>query len=174
MSGKYRRGLLISFAVDEKPVAIALPSPARPLPPGDRGYLPNSPSFRDGVALGPFLQAPSGGAVTSAATATLCLWRGHRRRATGSLNARQSLGGQKVCGVTLGYLRHRPWQVRRSEGWLFQTRQPRVSRLSLHRNKRCPDIMAGMEHRYRAVIREYKEISGLPERGGLTPTTYSR
>ena len=45
-------------ALDEKPVAIsfAFPGPAD-YPNGIiGGYLPNFPSFRDGVALGPFLE----------------------------------------------------------------------------------------------------------------------
>ena len=49
-------------ALDEKPVAIsfAFPGPAD-YPNGIiGGYLPNFPSFRDGVALGPFWKTNSG------------------------------------------------------------------------------------------------------------------
>lgn len=52
----------IIASLDEKPVAIsfAFPGPAD-YPNGIiGGYLPNFPSFRDGVALGPFLEAEFG------------------------------------------------------------------------------------------------------------------
>ena len=54
--------------LDEKPVAIsfAFPGPAD-YPNGIiGGYLPNFPSFRDGVALGPFLEMKFGILVASA------------------------------------------------------------------------------------------------------------
>ena len=47
------------YIIDQKPVAIsfAFPGPADYRAGIIGGYLPNFPSFRDGVALGPFLKA---------------------------------------------------------------------------------------------------------------------
>lgn len=161
----------IISSLEEKPVAIsfAFPGPAD-YPNGIvGGYLPNFPSFRDGVALGPFLQEKFGLPVFINNDGDLFAFGEAMAGALPEINRRvAALGSKKVYKNILGY----------TFGTGFGIGSVIDGRLNLGNNA-CIEtfclpsvndhkIMAEDFVAIRAVIREYGRLAGV-DPTGLTP-----
>ncbi len=152
--------------LDEKPVAIsfAFPGPAD-YPNGIiGGYLPNFPSFRDGVALGPFLAEKFGIPVYINNHADLYAYGealagalpevNERLRAAGSNKQYKNLLGYTFgTGFGMGFVRN---------GELNLGDNSCVETFCL-RHKHYPDVMVEEGVAVRAVKRVYKELSGIDD-----------
>ena len=152
--------------LDEQPVAIsfAFPGPAD-YPNGIiGGYLPNFPSFRDGVALGPFLQEKFGIPVYINNDADLYAYGEALAGALPELNARlKEAGSNKQYKNLLGY----------TFGTGFGMGFVRNGELNLGdnscvetfclRHKHYPNVMVEDGVAVRAVKRVYKELSGIDD-----------
>lgn len=163
------RGIMDS--VDEKPVAIsfAFPGPAD-YPDGIiGGHLPNFPSFRDGVALGPFLSRTFGLPVFINNDGDLFAFGEAMAGVLPEINRRVAeAGGAKRYSNLLGY----------TFGTGLGIGEVIGGRLNLGNNScvetfclsSCeePDVMAEDFCSIRAVVREYGRLTGCPGHG-LTP-----
>ena len=152
--------------LDEKPVAIsfAFPGPAD-YPNGIiGGYLPNFPSFRDGVALGPFLQEKFGIPVYINNDADLYAYGealagalpevNEKLKAAGSNKQYKNLLGYTFgTGFGMGFVRN---------GELNLGDNSCVETFCL-RHKHYPDVMVEEGVAVRAVKRVYKEVSGIDD-----------
>ena len=152
--------------LDEKPVAIsfAFPGPAD-YPNGIiGGYLPNFPSFRDGVALGPFLQEKFGIPVYINNDADLYAYGealagalpevNEKLKAAGSNKQYKNLLGYTFgTGFGMGFVRN---------GELNLGDNSCVETFCL-RHKHYPDVMVEEGVAVRAVKRVYKELSGIDD-----------
>ncbi len=150
----------------EKPVAIsfAFPGPAD-YPNGIiGGYLPNFPSFRDGVALGPFLAEKFGIPVYINNDADLYAYGealagalpevNERLKAAGSNKQYKNLLGYTFgTGFGMGFVRN---------GELNLGDNSCVETFCL-RHKHYPDVMVEEGVAVRAVKRVYKELSGIDD-----------
>ncbi len=157
--------------LDEKPVAIsfAFPGPAD-YPNGIiGGYLPNFPSFRDGVALGPFLQEKFGipvfinndgdlFAFGEATVGALCDINDRIRQLGGKHQYRNLLGYTFGTGLGIGSV---------INGMLNLGNNSCVETFCL-RNKRVPEIIIEEGASIRAIKREYARLTGV-ESTDLTP-----
>ena len=157
--------------LDEKPVAIsfAFPGPAD-YPNGIvGGYLPNFPSFRDGVALGPFLEEKFGLPVFINNDGDLFAFGEATAGALPEINNRVAeLGSKKQYRNILGY----------TFGTGFGIGEVIDGKLNLGNNacietfclpsKSNHDVMVEDSVAIRAVIREYLRLSESGETG-LTP-----
>ena len=153
--------------LDSAPVAISFAFPG----PADyaRGivggfYLPNFPSFRDGVALGPFLEEKFGIPVYINNDADLYAYGEALAGALPQINQRlEALGSAKRCNTLLGYT------FGTGFGFGF------VTRGELHtgdnscietfclRHKYMPEVMVEDGVAVRAVKRVYREASGIDD-----------
>ena len=149
--------------LDEKPVAIsfAFPGPAD-YPNGIiGGYLPNFPSFREGVALGPFLEAKFGIPVFINNDGDLFAYGEALGGALPEVNARlEELGSSKKYGNLIGYTFGTGFGV----GIVVDNRLNRGDnscgeRFCL-RHTKMPDIIVEEGVAVRAVKRVYGEASG--------------
>ncbi len=152
--------------LDEKPVAIsfAFPGPAD-YPNGIiGGYLPNFPSFRDGVALGPFLAEKFGIPVYINNDADLYAYGealagalpevNEKLKAAGSNKQYKNLLGYTFgTGFGMGFVRN---------GELNLGDNSCVETFCL-RHKHYPDVMVEEGVAVRAVKRVYKELSGVDD-----------
>ncbi len=152
--------------LDCKPVAIsfAFPGPAD-YPNGIiGGYLPNFPSFRDGVALGPFLQEKFGIPVYINNDADLYAYGealagalpevNEKLKAAGSNKQYKNLLGYTFgTGFGMGFVRN---------GELNLGDNSCVETFCL-RHKHYPDVMVEEGVAVRAVKRVYKELSGIDD-----------
>lgn len=152
--------------LDCKPVAIsfAFPGPAD-YPNGIiGGYLPNFPSFRDGVALGPFLEEKFGIPVYINNDADLYAYGEALAGALPELNAKlRAAGSNKQYKNLLGY----------TFGTGFGMGFVRNGELNLGdnscvetfclRHKHYPDVIVEEGVAVRAVKRVYKELSGIDD-----------
>ena len=152
--------------LDCKPVAIsfAFPGPAD-YPNGIiGGYLPNFPSFRDGVALGPFLEEKFGIPVYINNDADLYAYGealagalpeiNERLKAAGSNKQYKNLLGYTFgTGFGMGFVRN---------GELNLGDNSCVETFCL-RHKLYPDVMVEEGVAVRAVKRVYKELSGIDD-----------
>ena len=152
--------------LDEKPVAIsfAFPGPAD-YPNGIiGGYLPNFPSFRDGVALGPFLAEKFGIPVYINNDADLYAYGEALAGALPEVNEKlEAAGSNKQYKNLLGY----------TFGTGFGMGFVRNGELNLGdnscvetfclRHKHYPDVMVEEGVAVRAVKRVYKELSGIDD-----------
>lgn len=152
--------------LDEKPVAIsfAFPGPAD-YPNGIiGGYLPNFPSFRDGVALGPFLAEKFGIPVYINNDADLYAYGEALAGALPEVNERLKVAGsnkqyKNLLGYTfgtgfgMGFVRN---------GELNLGDNSCVETFCL-RHKHYPDVMVEEGVAVRAVKRIYKELSGIDD-----------
>jgi len=152
--------------LDSKPVAIsfAFPGPAD-YPNGIiGGYLPNFPSFRDGVALGPFLQEKFGIPVYINNDADLYAYGealagalpevNEKLKAAGSNKQYKNLLGYTFgTGFGMGFVRN---------GELNLGDNSCVETFCL-RHKHYPDVMVEEGVAVRAVKRVYKELSGIDD-----------
>ncbi len=157
--------------LEEKPVAIsfAFPGPAD-YPNGIvGGYLPNFPSFRDGVALGPFLEEKFGLPVFINNDGDLFAFGEATAGALPEINNRVAeLGSKKQYRNILGY----------TFGTGFGIGEVIDGKLNLGNNacietfclpsKSNHDVMVEDSVAIRAVIREYLRLSESGETG-LTP-----
>lgn len=157
--------------LDEKPVAIsfAFPGPADYANGIVGGYLPNFPSFRDGVALGPFLSEKFGLPVFINNDGDLFAFGEATAGVLPEINARVAeLGSNKQYRNMLGY----------TFGTGFGIGEVIDGKLNLGNNS-CIEtfclpspsdhgVMVEDSVAIRAVIREYNRLSGTNE-PGLTP-----
>ena len=149
--------------LDEKPVAIsfAFPGPAD-YPNGIiGGYLPNFPSFREGVALGPFLEAKFGIPVFINNDGDLFAYGEALGGALPEVNARlEELGSSKKYGNLIGYTFGTGFGV----GIVVDNRLNRGDNSCVEtfclRHKKMPDIIVEEGVAVRAVKRVYGEASG--------------
>lgn len=149
--------------LDEKPVAIsfAFPGPAD-YPNGIiGGYLPNFPSFREGVALGPFLEAKFGIPVFINNDGDLFAYGEALGGALPEVNTRlEELGSSKKYGNLIGYTFGTGFGV----GIVVDNRLNRGDNSCVEtfclRHKKMPDIIVEEGVAVRAVKRVYGEASG--------------
>lgn len=149
--------------LDYLPVAIsfAFPGPAD-YPNGIiGGYLPNFPSFRDGVALGPFLQEKFGLPVFINNDGDLYAFGEALGGALPEVNARlEAAGSPKRYGNLLGYTFGTGFGVGMVvDGRLNRGDNSCVETFCL-RHKRMPDVIVEEGVAVRAVKRLYAEYSG--------------
>lgn len=163
------RGFLEVIArLDEKPVAIsfAFPGPAD-YPNGIiGGYLPNFPSFRDGVALGPFLEMRFGIPVFINNDGDLFAYGEALGGALPEVNARlEALGSPKRYRNLLGYT----FGTGLGVGMVVDGRLNRGDNSCVETfclpHKKLPGIICEDGAAIRAVKRVYGELSGNPDHG---------
>ena len=149
--------------LSEKPVAIsfAFPGPAD-YPNGIiGGYLPNFPSFREGVALGPFLEAKFGIPVYINNDGDLFAYGEALGGALPEVNARlEALGSPKKYKNLVGYT----FGTGLGVGLVIDNRLNRGDNSCVEtfclRHKKMPEIIVEDGASIRAVKRVYGEASG--------------
>ena len=149
--------------LDEKPVAIsfAFPGPAD-YPNGIiGGCLPNFPSFREGVALGPFLEAKFGIPVFINNDGDLFAYGEALGGALPEVNARlEELGSSKKYGNLIGYTFGTGFGV----GIVVDHRLNRGDNSCVEtfclRHKKMPEVIVEEGVAVRAIKRVYGEASG--------------
>ena len=154
--------------LSEKPVAIsfAFPGPAD-YPNGIiGGYLPNFPSFRDGVALGPVLEATFGIPVFINNDGDLFAYGEALGGALPQVNARlEALNSSKRYKNLVGYTFGTGFGV----GVVIDNRLNRGDNSCVEtfclRHKKMPEIIVEDGVSVRAVKRVYGELSGDPNHG---------
>ena len=154
--------------LSEKPVAIsfAFPGPAD-YPNGIiGGYLPNFPSFRNGVALGPFLEATFGIPVFINNDGDLFAYGEALGGALPQVNARlEALNSSKRYKNLVGYTFGTGFGV----GVVIDNRLNRGDNSCVEtfclRHKKMPEIIVEDGVSVRAVKRVYGELSGDPNHG---------
>ncbi len=152
----------------EPPVAIsfAFPGPAD-YPNGIiGGYLPNFPSFRNGVALGPFLEYQFGIPVFINNDGDLFAYGEALGGALPAINAKlEALGSRKRYNNLLGYTFGTGFGV----GMVIDGRLNRGDNSCVEtfclRHKKMPDVIVEEGVAVRAVKRVYGELSGNPDHG---------
>ena len=153
----------IIVKLDTKPVAIsfAFPGPAD-YPNGIiGGYLPNFPSFREGVALGPFLEAKFGIPVFINNDGDLFAYGEALGGALPEVNARlEALGSPKKYRNLVGYTFGTGFGV----GIVVDNRLNRGDNSCVEtfclRHKKMPDVIVEEGVAVRAIKRVYAEASG--------------
>ena len=154
--------------LSEKPVAIsfAFPGPAD-YPNGIiGGYIPNFPSFRNGVALGPFLEATFGIPVFINNDGDLFAYGEALGGALPQVNARlEALNSSKRYKNLVGYTFGTGFGV----GVVIDNRLNRGDNSCVEtfclRHKKMPEIIVEDGVSVRAVKRVYGELSGDPNHG---------
>ena len=154
--------------LDDKPVAIsfAFPGPAD-YPNGIiGGYLLNFPSFRDGVALGPYLEMQFGIPVFINNDGDLFAYGEALGGALPEINARlEKAGSAKRYHNLLGYTFGTGFGV----GMVIDGRLNRGDNSCVEtfclRHKKMPDVIVEDGVAIRAVKRVYGELSGNPDHG---------
>ena len=152
----------------EKPVAIsfAFPGPAD-YPNGIiGGYLPNFPSFREGVALGPFLEAKFGIPVFINNDGDLFAYGEALGGALPEVNARlETLGSPKKYKNLVGYT----FGTGLGVGIVVDNRLNRGDNSCVEtfclKHKKMPDIIVEDGAAIRAVKRVYGELTKNPDHG---------
>ena len=154
--------------LSEKPVAIsfAFPGPAD-YPNGIiGGYLPNFPSFRDGVALGPFLEATFGIPVFINNDGDLFAYGEALGGALPEVNAKlEALGCPKRYKNLVGYT----FGTGLGVGIVVNNQLIRGDNSCVEtfclKHKKMPDIIVEDGAAIRAVKRVYGELTGNPNHG---------
>ena len=154
--------------LNEQPAAIsfAFPGPAD-YPNGIiGGYLPNFPSFRDGVALGPFLEMTFGIPVFINNDGDLFAYGEALGGALPEVNARlEKAGSSKRYRNLLGYTFGTGFGVGMVvDGRLNRGDNSCVETFCL-RHKKLPDVIVEEGVAVRAVKRVYGELAGCPDHG---------
>ena len=154
--------------LDEQPVAIsfAFPGPAD-YPNGIiGGYLPNFPSFREGVALGPFLEMTFGIPVFINNDGDLFAYGEALGGALPEVNARlEKAGNAKRYKNLLGYTFGTGFGMGMVvNGELNRGDNSCVETFCL-RHKKMPDVIVEEGVAVRAVKRVYGELAGNPDHG---------
>lgn len=165
MTDGFRR---IISQLDEEPAAIsfAFPGPAD-YPNGViGGYLPNFPSFRDGVALGPYLEMTFGVPVFINNDGDLFAYGEALGGALPEVNARlAAAGSSKRYKNLLGYTFGTGFGV----GMVIDGRLNRGDNSCVEtfclRHKKLPDVIVEEGVAVRAVKRVYGELSGNADHG---------
>ena len=165
MTEGFRR---IIARLDEPPVAIsfAFPGPAD-YPNGIiGGYLPNFPSFRDGVALGPYLEMTFGIPVFINNDGDLFAYGEALGGALPEVNARLAAAGSpKRYKNLLGYTFGTGFGVGMVvDGRLNRGDNSCVETFCL-RHKKMPDVIVEEGVAVRAIKRVYGELSGDKDHG---------
>ena len=149
--------------LDEKPVAIsfAFPGPAD-YPNGIiGGYLPNFPSFREGVALGPFLEAKFGIPVFINNDGDLFAYGEALGGALPEVNARlEELGSSKKYGNLIGYTFGTGFGVGIVVGHRLNRGDNSCVETFCLRHKKMPEVIVEEGVAVRAIKRVYGEASG--------------
>ena len=167
--GNLERGFrMIIERLPEKPVAIsfAFPGPAD-YPNGIiGGYLPNFPSFRDGVAMGPFLEERFGIPVFINNDADLYAYGEALAGALPEINAKlEAAGSAKRYKNLIGYTFGTGFGFGFvSDGKLHIGDNSCVETFCL-RNKKHPDFLVEEGVSIRAIKRVYGELTGNPDHG---------
>ncbi|WP_289756462.1 ROK family protein [uncultured Duncaniella sp.] len=155
----------------DKPVAIsfAFPGPAD-YPSGIiGGYLLNFPSFRDGVALGPFLEEKFGLPVFINNDGDLYAFGEATGGILPEINKRVAdLGGHKVYRNLIGFTFGTGLGIGQVINGQLNLGNNSCVEACFLRNKSNPRIIAEDGVSIRAVIREYRKLSGNHEED-LTP-----
>ena len=154
--------------LETKPVAIsfAFPGPAD-YPNGIiGGYLPNFPSFRDGVALGPFLEYTFGIPVFINNDGDLFAYGEALGGILPEVNAKlEKMGSTKHYGNLLGYTFGTGFGV----GMVVDRKLNRGDNSCVEtfclRHKKMPDIIVEDGVAVRAVKRVYGELTNNPDHG---------
>ena len=154
--------------LEEKPVAIsfAFPGPAD-YPNGIiGGYLPNFPSFREGVALGPFLEYKFGIPVFINNDGDLFAYGEALGGALPEVNARlEALGSPKRYKNLVGYT----FGTGLGIGIVVNNELNRGDNSCVEtfclKHKKMPDIIVEDGAAIRAVKRVYGELTGNPDHG---------
>ena len=154
--------------LDEQPAAIsfAFPGPAD-YPNGIiGGYLPNFPSFREGVALGPFLEMTFGIPVFINNDGDLFAYGEALGGALPEVNARlEKAGSAKRYKNLLGYTFGTGFGMGMVvNGELNRGDNSCVETFCL-RHKKLPDVIVEEGVAVRAVKRVYGELTGNPDHG---------
>ena len=153
--------------IDHKPVAIsfAFPGPAD-YANGIVGgfYLPNFPSFRDGVALGPFLEDKFGIPVYINNDADLYAYGEALAGALPQINEKlEALGSAKRYRTLLGYTFGTGFGFGFVTNGELHTGDNSCIETFCLRHKHMPNIMVEDGVAVRAVKRVYKEESGIDD-----------
>ena len=153
--------------LDHKPVAIsfAFPGPAD-YANGIVGgfYLPNFPSFRDGVALGPFLEEKFGIPVYINNDADLYAYGEALAGALPEINAKlEKLGSAKRYQTLLGYTFGTGFGFGFVTNGELHTGDNSCIETFCLRHKHMPGVMGEDGVAVRAVKRVYKEESGIDD-----------
>lgn len=154
--------------LDEKPVAIsfAFPGPADYATGVIGGYLPNFPSFRDGVALGPFLEMQFGIPVFINNDGDLFAYGEALGGALPEVNARlEKAGSAKRYRNLLGYTFGTGLGVGMVVGGQLNRGDNSCVETFCLRHKKMPGIICEDGAAIRAVKRVYGELSGCPDHG---------
>ena len=154
--------------LETKPVAIsfAFPGPAD-YPNGIiGGYLPNFPSFRDGVALGPFLEYKFGIPVFINNDGDLFAYGEALGGALPDINAKlEALGSPKRYKNLIGYT----FGTGLGIGVVVDNRLNRGDNSCVEtfclKHKKMPDIIVEDGAAIRAIKRVYGELTGNPNHG---------
>ena len=153
--------------LDHKPVAISFAFPG----PADyaRGivggfYLPNFPSFRDGVALGPFLEEKFGIPVYINNDADLYAYGEALAGALPEINEKlEKLGSAKRCQTLLGYTFGTGFGFGFVTNGELHTGDNSCIETFCLRHKHMPGVMVEDGVAVRAVKRVYREESGIDD-----------
>ena len=160
------RGVLGWLSGEPVALSFAFPGPAD-YPNGViGGYLPNFPSFRDGVALGPFLEATFGIPVFINNDGDLFAYGEALGGALPQVNARlEALNSSKRYKNLVGYTFGTGFGV----GVVIDNRLNRGDNSCVEtfclRHKKMPEIIVEDGVSIRAVKRVYGELSGDPNHG---------
>ena len=165
MTDGFRR---IIAQLDEKPVAISFAFPGPADYPGGiiGGYLPNFPSFREGVALGPYLEMTFGLPVFINNDGDLFAYGEALGGALPEVNARlEKAGSPKRYRNLLGYTFGTGFGVGMVvDGRLNRGDNSCVETFCL-KHKKLDGVIVEEGVAVRAVKRVYGELSGNPDHG---------
>lgn len=157
--------------LEEKPVAIsfAFPGPADYASGIIGGYLPNFPSFRDGVALGPFLEEKFGVPVFINNDGDLFAFGEATGGVLPAINKRiADLGGHREYKNIIGFTFGTGLGIGQVINGQLNLGNNSCVETFVLRNKLNPDIICEDGASIRAVIREYEYLAGTL-RTGFTP-----
>lgn len=158
-------------SLESRPVAIsfAFPGPADYSAGIIGGYLLNFPSFRDGVALGPFLEETFGVPVFINNDGDLFAFGEATGGVLPAINKRiAELGGHKEYKNLIGFTFGTGLGIGQVINGQLNLGNNSCVEACFLRNKSNPDIIAEDGVSIRAVIREYKKLSG-DNTNDLTP-----
>lgn len=155
-------------SLDEKPVAIsfAFPGPADYRAGIIGGFLPNFPSFRDGVALGPFLQEKFGLPVFINNDGDLYAFGEATGGILPEINRRiKALGGQRQYRNLLGFTFGTGLGIGAVINGQLNTGNNSCVEVFCLRHRNDNSIIVEEGSSIRAIIREYGNLTGCRDHG---------
>ncbi len=165
--GQLVEGFSQIFAqLETKPVAIsfAFPGPADYANGIIGGYLPNFPSFRDGVALGPFLEDKFGVPVYINNDGDLFAYGEALAGKLPEINRKiEAMGGAKRCKSLIGYTFGTGFGVGHVYDNTLHLGENACVETFCLRHKHHPTVIVEEGVSVRAIKRVYAEISGSDE-----------